>query len=309
MLYIDFAINKDDILSNKEKKLPRIIRKCLCFIKNIEGQVLKYKLENNGTVIVLPKITKKTLKKLDKLLKIDVTKNVCICDELLNKEQFMTYINEKELNIIDGRWLFKYMMVDVVKYICLELNVLSEKQEISILTNENDKNVFESIIKLSENVKNINIITRDPKKFKKLEEKVYKENGLILNITNNYKKALLKSTIILNLNFVQEDINKILFPRNSVIVNFENELKVNQKGFLGVNCSFYNISLPIKYFKLYKSLPHFNSVNLYESFIYKKTMIQNIWKELKEDNIKILCLEGKNGIIKFENKLKEVKIS
>lgn len=308
MLYIDFAINKDDILSNKEKRFPRIIRKFICFIKNTKGQVLKYKLENNSTVIVLPKITKKTLKKLDKLLRIDVTKNVCICDELLNKELFMKYINEKELNIIDGRWLFKYMMVDVVKYICLKLNVLSERQEISILTNENDKNIFESIIKLSEAVKNINIITREPKKFKKLEEKVYKENGLILNITSNYKKALLKSNIILNLNFVQEDLNKMTFPKSSVIVNFENELKINQKGFLGVNCSFYNISLPIKYYKLYKNLSHFNSVNLYESFIYKKTMIQNIWKELKEDEVKILCLEGKNGMIKFENKQKEAKI-
>lgn len=306
MLYIDFANYKEEMLSERQKRFPSCIRNFIYYFKRSTGQVLKYKLENNSTVIVLPKIKKITMKKLDKFLKIDVTKNVCVCDKLMQNTQFMSYLNVKNLNIIDGRWLFKYMMLDVTKFVCEKLNLLMETQEISILTNENDMVIFENINRLAENVKNINIITREPKKFKKLEEKLHKEKGLIIRITNNFKKPFLKPNIILNLNFVQEDLNKLNFPRNSTIINFENNLKINQKSFSGINASFFNISLPLKYKKMYKKLKHFNSVNLYESFIYKKTMPQNIWKEIEEDNIEIKSLEGKNGIIKFKDNLNEI---
>ena len=74
---------------------------------------------------------------------------------------------------------------------------------------------------------------------------------------------------------------------------------MNQKSFNGINSNFFYINLPLKYKKLYKKLNKFNSVNLYESFIYKRTPLDNIWREIEEDKIEILGLEGKNGCIKF----------
>lgn len=303
MLYLDFAVNKEDLLSEKELKLPKFFRKIIYNFRYFTGQVLKYKIEGKN-VIVLPKINKFIYKKLNKIFKVDVTKNVCICDELLRRDEFVEYLNNKNLNICDGKWLFKYMMVDIINYICAETGIPSEFQEISILTNECNILVCENIKKIADKVKNINIITKELKKFKKLEKEVYETKGLIINITNNMRKSTLKSNIILNLDFEQEDFDKINFPKKAIIINCEEKTKIKIKSFNGINCLYFSINIPIKYQKIYSKLNRFNSVNLYESIIYKRTMAQNIWKEIENDGIEISCLEGKNGMIRFNEFLR-----
>ena len=314
MLYVDLDINKEDMLSDRERKMPSIIRNLIYFFRKTIGQVLKYKI-NGKYIIVLSEINRRSLKKLDKIFKIDVTKNICISNNLIVKEDFVKYLNNRNLNILDGRWLFKYLIEDIVEYICKNAFMLSEMQEITILSNENSILICESIKRLSNKVRNINIVTKDIRKFKKLEKIVYEEKGLIINVTNNYKKAVSKSNIILNLDFVQEEFNKIVFPKKSIIVNFESGINILSKSFNGINASFYHINLPIKYKEMFANLNNFSTVCLYESIIYKKTSVQNIWKEIKEDGIKIECLEGNNGnMVRFleyyknkqENKLSNI---
>ncbi len=293
MLYLDLAINKNDLLTEKERKFPKFIRNFINNFKLITGQVLKYKIDGN-LVVVIPKVNRKVLKKLDKIFKTDVTKNICISDNLMSKEEILKLLSEKNINILNGRWLFKYLITDIVDYVCSNMGEISEKQEISILTNDNNLLIFESIKKLSNKVKNINIVTANPKMFNVLVKSICEENGLIVNVTSNYKKACINSNIILNLNFSQEDFNKIVFPKKAVIVNFENTIKMNQKSFNGVNANFYHIDLPKKYKEKFSKLKGFNAVNLYESIVYKRTSAQNIWREIRNDDVKIQCLERKN---------------
>jgi len=299
MLYLDYAINNEKLLSEKQKNMPAFFQKFIIKFKKIFGLVLKYEVLGRN-VVVLPKINKNTLKKLDKIFKIDVTRNVCVCDELLRNEQFVKYLENRKLNIINGKWLFKYMLEDIIQYICDKTKILPETQEISVLSLDNNTLISESIKKLSSKVKNINIITKDIKKFKKLEQEIYNENGLIINVTNNSKKGVLKSNIIINFDFSQENFDKIVFPKNAIIVNLNTPLKVNQKSFCGVYSDFFNINLPIKYKEMYRKLNGFNSVNLYESIILKNTAVKNIWNEIANDKIEILSLEGKCKTIKFD---------
>ena len=49
MLYVDLAINKEDMLSDRERKMPSIIRNLIYFFRKTIGQVLKYKI--NGKYI------------------------------------------------------------------------------------------------------------------------------------------------------------------------------------------------------------------------------------------------------------------
>ena len=181
---------------------------------------MRYQVSGKN-VVVISKINKKTLRKLDKIFKTDVTKNVCVCDELMRNKDFIEYLEEKELKVIDGRWLFKFMLLEITNYISAQTDRPLETLEISILTHENNNLISQSIRKLSDKVKNINVITMKVNKFKNLEHQLYEEKGLILNVTNNMKKATLKSNIIFNLDFSQEEFDKINFPRNAVIVNFE----------------------------------------------------------------------------------------
>ena len=45
-----------------------------------------------------------------------------------------------------------------------------------------------------------------PKKFKKLENDLYEQNGVPIIISNNKKKSLSKSELIINFDFIEEDI-------------------------------------------------------------------------------------------------------
>lgn len=291
MLYFDLAIYKEDLLKENEKDLPSFIKNIIYNFRKLTGQALNLKISNKN-LIILPKINKRVLKRIDKILRVDVTKNVCISEELKLKENFVNFLNERNINILDGRWLFKYLVENVLEFLCVKTDLIPEIQEISILTNELNNLIYETIIKLSKRVKNINIITKNINLFKKLEEDVYEESGMILRITNDFKKATLKSNIILNFNFVQELLDKINFGKNSNLVNFERSLRINQKSFNGKVINFYHINLPEKYLYNQERFTRFDTSILYESYIYKKTSPINIWKEISKDKIKIDALEG-----------------
>ena len=298
MLYLDFAKNKEDFILKREEKLPFFIKNILYLFRKYTGQVIEFDIYGKN-IVLISKLNKKTLKKLDKIFKIDVTKNICVCDCLLNNDEFMNFLHERNLHIMDGKWLFKYLICDIAEFICKKLDFVSEKNEISLLINEPNIFVFETIKKLSEKFKNINIITNNVRKFEKIEKQIYESKGLILNVTNNFKKACLNTKIVFNIDFDEKSLNKIAFLASSIIINLEKYIDVKQSNFKGKNIDFYSVNLPRKYKKLYDELNNFNSSILYESFIYKKTSNQNIWNEIKEDKTEVLILESKNKAVSF----------
>ena len=123
---------------------------------------------------------------------------------------------------------------------------------------------------------------------------------MILNITNNFKKCCTKSELVFNFDFKEKNFNKIVFLPESVIVHIEKYIDVKQSNFKGEIIDSYCINLPIKYKKIYDKLNRFNSSILYESLIYKNTSINNIFEEVKKDNIKIIILERKNQLSRLD---------
>ena len=155
------------------------------------------------------------------------------------------------------------------------------------------------IKELADYVHNINIITKDIRLFQKLKNEMYEEKGIILNVSNNYRKSANRSNIILNFDFSKKDLEKVNVLRKAVIINFENVMKIDKKGFDGIICNFCYISFSYdRYLEFQKRLNHFNKTILYESFIYKQTYYKNILNDLERDNVKIEFLEGIRGNIK-----------
>ena len=73
---------------------------------------------------------------------------------------------------------------------------------------------FENIKILAKKYKSINIVTNHVEKFKKLEKSLEEDEGIIISITNNKKRSLMKSGIIINIDFPNELINKYEFKSN-----------------------------------------------------------------------------------------------
>jgi len=121
---------------------------------------------------------------------------------------------------------------------------------------------------------------------------------IILNMNNNYKKSLIKSDIIFNFDFSEEEINMYTLPKKTCIINLNEGIKINTKSFEGINAEFFEIPMPRKYLKDSIHLNDFDNSILYESYIYKNTSSKNIMSEIAKDGINISFLNGKNGRIR-----------
>ena len=154
---------------------------------------------------------------------------------------------------------------------------------------------FENIKTLARKYKNINIVTNHMEKFKNLEKQLQEDEGIIITITNNRKKSLMKSKIILNIDFPQELINKYNVQDEAIIVNIKRKTKINKKRFNGLIINDYEIDFRDDK-KNNKALNNkFYLKDLYESELYKKQRISEIKKKIKIDKVVIEKLNLNNG--------------
>lgn len=287
----------------KENKKIKFITNRVFKIKNKLLKLKEEKIEN-GNLLVLPNLEKYTLEKLSKFLKIKCITKVCISENLIKNEDFINFLKQENIEFFDGKWLLKHMSTDVVEYICNLKKENLNYQEISILSNDIDRIIKQIIFDLASQIRVLNLITKNENKFKKIEKELYNENGIVLNINNNYKKSLSRSDIILNFNFSEEELNKYNINSKACIINFQDLIDIKTKTFLGLNVNFFDIILPRKYTINSNHLKEFNSTILYESYIYKKTSPENIKKEIKNDKVIIEFLNGKNGRIRKNEYIK-----
>lgn len=211
IVYIEKARSIEEILSKWQRRLPLSMKKRLAKSKvyfekqgeNIECKVFFYK-----------EMKDKVLENIGQNLKNTITtneyKSVVISNEL--KKNIIIMDKLQGLNILDGRWLFNYLISDVINYILLKKNKEIEKAEISILVNKTTDSNIQNLLTIAQNVKILNIVTENLAIFKQIEEKLYTEQGIMIRVTNNKKRSLLKSDIIINLDFTEEEVSKYYLP-------------------------------------------------------------------------------------------------
>lgn len=119
----------------------------------------------------------------------------------------------------------------------------------------------------------------------------------MITISNNKRKSLYKSDIIINIDFVEEDINKFILNKKAIIINIEDKVKIRSKSFYGININYYNIQFNDEINNKYLDNKMFSKEIFYESSLYKKGNIYDIYSRIKKDNVKICNLIGNNGII------------
>lgn len=158
----------------------------------------------------------------------------------------------------------------------------------------------EIIIHIAKNIKRLNVVTNHINKCKKIEEYLYNEFGIMLNISNNKRRSLLKSEIIINMDFPEEIINKYRIYDKSVILNINDKIDIKSKRFSGININYYQILMPDEY-----KLEGFQNEVIYESLIYVKNKYKDINEKIVKDKIDINKLIGNNGIIR-ENEIAQI---
>lgn len=211
IVYVKKANNIDEILTKWQKRLPfsmkrRIAKNKIYFEKHGEDIDCK--------VFFYDKTKDKVLENIGQRLKdtiaVNEYKNVVISNELKNMSIIRNRLNE--FNVLNGSWLFNYLLSDTINYILLKKDKEISKAEISILVNKTTDTNIQNILNIAQNAKILNIVTENLAVFKQIEEKLYAEQGIMIRVTNNKKRSLLKSDIIINLDFNEEEINKYSIP-------------------------------------------------------------------------------------------------
>ena len=207
----------------EESENPNMIVEIIKKVKFLNNKIiLNTNLQKNS-------IEKKSkiVKKIKYILEKERVRQIAIQNKLKKDEILINLLHSSNINICSSKWILKKCTDQIVDLI------IKEKNEISICVNEVDLMTQEYISKFAKEFKRINIITNHIGKFKKIEEKLYNEEGILINITNNKRKSLSKAELILNVDFPKELINEFSIYDRCTIINWDEPLKIRKKRFDG----------------------------------------------------------------------------
>lgn len=241
---------------------------------------------NQNQIQKLAEKTNKIIKKYSKSNKIILSKNI--------NNKYLNLLNSYDFEIQNGKFLKEILLTDIVEYTILKMQLKKENTSISILINDLNDIEFENIKILSKEYKNVNVVTNHIEKFKKLKEQLEQE-GIITTITNNKKKSLIKSKIIVNFDFPTELINKYNIEEDAIILNLKNKIKINKKRFNGLNIYDYEIDFR-DYNKNTRAIcGTYYLKDLYEASLYRKQGFKELRKTIKNDKVIIKKLILNSG--------------
>lgn len=276
-----FYIEKTDKPSWLERKLNLV---------KVQENTIILPIDENTNEKQIEKIATKTNKIIKKY---STSKKIVLSKEICKEQKYINYLNTYGLEIQDGKWLFEILLPEITEYIVNKKKI--EKTNISIMINDLTDLEFENIKILARKYKSINIVTNHIEKFKNLEKQLQENEGIIITITNNKKKSLMKSQIILNIDFPKELINKYNIQDEAIIVNVRGNVKINKKRFNGLNINDYEIDFRDDK-KNNKALnDKFYLKDLYEARLYKKQRISEIKEKIRVDKVIIKKLILNNG--------------
>ena len=239
---------------------------------------------------------KNVRKIINKLSKKDFN-NVVLSKKLSENKNFVNALNAYGIRIFDGRWLVKYLSLEILDYVIEQKNMKKEETEIAITTNEITDIVIENIKKLAKEYKRTTVVTRHIDKLRKIEKEIYEKEGILIVVTNNQKKSLLKAQIILNMDFNKEVLNKYKINENATIINLEGDMKIENKRFNGLSINDYEIEVGKQETIWRENLDEYKQKDLLESVLYMKDTYNNIRKKILLNKVEIKELYGINGKI------------
>lgn len=253
--------------------------------------------------IILPirdeKISIKKAEKLgSKILKI-LNKTNCnkivLSKKIKEKEEIKNYLFSNQINIVKPDILTEILVMNILEFIEKKKALKPEDITISILINDITINMLENIKIIAKKYKRLNIVTNHTQKFKKLEKDFFEEEGVIITISNNKKKSLSKSDIILNVDFPNELINLYTIYDEAIVINLKDNVKIGKKRFKGININDYDIDFDYLEEFDYEKDKLYDKKDIYEAEFVKNRPFKYSIKDLEKYNVKITLLMGERS--------------
>lgn len=259
--------------------------------------IQKIKIEQDNCKICLNLEKEKNIRKLiKKLIKNDVT-NVVLSKELCENKNLINALNANDINIFDGRWLEKYLSIQILDYIVIQKGLKREETEIAVTVNQITDLSIATIKILAKQYKRVTVVTNHIEKLRKIEKEIYEKEGILIVVSNNQKKSLLKTQIILNMDFNKELLNKYRINEEAIIINLEGDMKIDEKRFNGINVNNYEIDVGREEVIWRQNMQNFRTKDLLEAVLYMKDTFDSICSKIRKNKVSIKELYGINGKI------------
>lgn len=237
-------------------------------------------------------LNRRCVEKLRRLIKKDNIKQVA-CEE-----EIQQYVDKKIL--IDEKDIIKYLILEILEYIFEIQGKKMEQEDIYFLINKDEDIYLENIKTLLEKFKTTNIITEELSKFQKIVENIFGEETTIY-LSNNKRKSLRRAKYIVNFDYGIGKIEKYNINRTAILINIEQNVKIESMAFEGISINNVNIQIPDELIEHFgRMMEKINKNILYMSLVNQKQELARIKDRIKEDNIHILNLIGDKGIISQE---------
>ena len=263
------------------------------------------RIQLRGNRIILPiqdelisckkaeKLAKKTKRMLDKT----ISKRIVLSEKIKRQEEYVNFLHTYDFDIIEGKWLFQVLSTKVLDFVLEKREMKKEETPISILVNDLTEVMLSEIRKIAKEYKRVNIITNHREKFKKIEEQILEEDGIMITVGNNKRKGLVKSKLIVNVDFPSELVNQYHIYENAIVINLRGNVEIEKKRFNGICINDYDIEFQsMDVFEDEKNTPY-KACELYEAQMNKRQPFSEIMKQLDKDKVKITKLVGRNTIL------------
>ena len=272
--------------------------------------------DNNYVIAIPDKYRKREKQKLVKYiqkLKIDAIVFSKDFEEEL-KLEICNMLSKTNVQILIGKKLMEFMEYEIVKYVLDKQNTNSKQEDVYIIFKKTDKLNLDFLKKFIENFRMVNVVTNDIEKLKRIQENLLDDEGTLISVSNNKKKALKRAKYIVNINLNKEELNKYTVNRDAIIINIQENVKYDKTSFDGININYFDIQCPDEFVEIFEQIgENFDIVQMYESMIFRdnmhKTQLDNVYKRISEDGIQITGLIGNNGKITDEELQKIHKLN
>lgn len=211
-IYFDICYSKEEYKQYKKQKNKNL------YMIYVNNERKNYKL--------------KVIKKINRRLKKINKKNIIFSKEI--KE--ILYENEKARKMVknkESKQMYKDNIVQIINNLILLKNHNPREENIYILIKSNNIENYYKIFNMINYYKTINIITPIIKNFTKVENKL-EEASVLISVSNNKRKSLLRAEYIINMDFSEEEINEYNINRNAIFFNLSKNKINNIHGFNGI---------------------------------------------------------------------------
>lgn len=203
---------------------------------------------------------KKILKKINE----HNVENIILNRELSENKGFCRLLEESKKYIITGKRISKVLLNKIVNEIAKYTRYPKEKMNILLLMNEYSLENIDLIEYLSKEIKELTVLSRNYTKYERAATKLFDNYGYLVKLYSNESiNEFKRANIIINLDFKEEEFQKINFARNSIVISLNEKINKIRKGFNGIIINDIDIS------GMKDAPPKYRPLAICEAKIYK----------------------------------------